>query len=180
MRTKPSKRIVAVFCLAMMMVISVLLASAALAQATQQAEVTESVPKAPENDFTVSIYKALDTKKAERLSFNDKYKQGKTDMDVEIVISYYNWAVNDDDYWNRQLNIETKTKEGDVIEKIVKSGFGDLGYVKKGDPKTQDVFRKEKITMSGNVARAVMVDMEIGEVEKTRYRALLQKFVLAQ
>ena len=101
-------------------------------------------------------------------------------MEVEIVFSYYNWAVNDDDYWNRQLNIETKTKEGDVIEKIVKSGFGDLGYVKKGDPKTQDVFRKEKITVTGNVARAVMIDMVIGEPEKTRYRSLLEKFVLAK
>jgi hypothetical protein len=171
---------VPVFCLALMGVILGLLPSLALSQAAQQAEVVESVPKAPENDFTVSIYKTLDMKKAEKLSFKDKYRQEKTDMEVEIVFSYYNWAVNDDDYWNRQLNIETKTKEGDVIEKIVKSGFGDLGYVKKGDPKTQDVFRKEKITVTGNVARAVMIDMVIGEPEKTRYRSLLEKFVLAK
>ena len=48
--------------------------------------------------------------------------------------------------------IDTKTTDGFVVEKIVKSGFGELGYVKQGDAKTQDVYRKEKITVSGGQA----------------------------
>jgi hypothetical protein len=152
----------------------------AFSQAAAQQEVSDSVPKAPDNDFTVQVFKALDEKKADRLTFKEKYKQDKTEIEVELVISYYNWSINDSDYWNRQINIETKTKEGDVIEKIVKSGFGELGYVKKGDAKTQDVFKKEKVTGTGDAARAVMVDMEIGEKEKQRYRSILEKHVLAK
>jgi hypothetical protein len=150
----------------------------AQAQQPQQEEKTEEVPKPPKDDFTVSVYKALDEKKAEKLSFKDRYRVDKSDQDVEIVIAYYNWSVSPEDFWNRQINIETKTKEGYVVEKITKSGFGDLGYVKAGDPKTQDSFKKEKITVSGDTATATMVDMPIGKAENDRYHNLLEKFVL--
>lgn len=148
------------------------------AQQEEKKETGEEVPKPPKDDFTVQVYKLLDEKKADKLSFKDKYKQDKTESDVDIVISYYNWSVSPDDYWNRQISIDTKVKEGFVIEKIVKSGFGELGYVKQGDKKTQDVFRKEKITESGGVQTATMMDMEIGPAEKERYHHLLQKFVV--
>jgi hypothetical protein len=160
------------------------LPAVAQAQATGQTpqeekkESGEEIPKPSKDDFTVQVYSLLDEKKSDKLTFKDKYKQDKTDLDVDVVISYYNWALSTDDYWNRQISIETKNKEGFVIEKIVKSGFGELGYVKPGDKKTQDVFRKEKITVSGDVATATMTDAEIGPAEKERYHHLLQKFVL--
>jgi hypothetical protein len=150
----------------------------AQAQQPQQEEKTEEVPKPPKDDFTVSVYKALDEKKAEKLNFKDRYRVDKSDQEVEIVITYYNWSVNPDDFWNRQINIETKTKEGYVVEKITKSGFGDLGYLKPGDKKTLDSFRKEKITVTGDTATATMVDMQIGKVENDRYHNLVDKFVL--
>ena len=126
----------------------------------------------------VEVYKALDEKKSERLTFKDKYKQEKTEADVDVIVSYYNWSVGPDDYWNRQISIDTKNKEGFVIEKIVKSGFGELGFVKPGEKKTQDVFKKEKVTESGGVATATMVDAEIGTPEKQRFHHLMQKFIL--
>jgi heme/copper-type cytochrome/quinol oxidase subunit 2 len=142
----------------------------------------ESIPKPPENDFTVQVYKALDAKKAERLSFKDKYRPELSikEIDVEVIVTYYNWSVNEEDYWNRQLNIETKNEFGDVVEKIVKTGFGDLGYVKKGDAKTQDTFNSEKITSSGGALRSVMADVPIGEKQKQRYRSVLEKFILGK
>jgi hypothetical protein len=136
------------------------------------------VPKPPKDDFTVQIYKALDGQKATSLKAKDKYKQDKTEEDVEIVLSYFNWALSEEDYWNRQITIDTKTTDGFVIEKLVKSGFGDFGYVKPGDTKTQDVYRKEKITVTGNQATATMADAEIGAPEKERFRKLLEKLVL--
>jgi hypothetical protein len=149
------------------------------AQAAQEkTEVKESIPKPPENDFVVQIYKALDAKKTDRLTFKEKYKVDKTETDIEVVLSYYNWSVNDDDFWNRQLSIEFKTTDGFIVEKIVKSGFGDLGYVKKGDDKTQDVYKKEKIITSGGTSRAVMNDLQIGDAEKLRFRSLLEKYVV--
>jgi hypothetical protein len=160
------------------------LPAVAQAQATGQTpqeekkESGEEIPKPSKDDFTVHVYNLLDEKKADKLTFKDKYKQDKTELDVDVVISYYNWALSGDDYWNRQISIETKNKEGFVIEKIVKSGFGDLGYVKPGDKKTQDVFRREKITVSGDVATATMADAQIGPAEKERYHHLLEKFVL--
>ena len=150
----------------------------AMAQQAQREEKTGEVPKPPKDDFTVSVYKALDEKKAEKLTFKDKYKVDKADEDVEVIISYYNWSVNADDFWNRQLNIEIKTKEGFVVEKISKSGFGELGYVKTGEKKTLDSYKKEKITVSGGTATATMLDMEIGKAENDRYHNLLGKFVL--
>ena len=150
----------------------------AQSQQAQQEEKSEEVPKAPKEDFTVSVYRALDEKKAEKLTFKDKYKIDKAEEPVEIVITYYNWSVSSEDYWNRQISIDTKNKEGFVVEKITKSGFGDLGYVKPGDKKTLDTFKKEKITVSGNTATATMVDMQIGKVENDRYHDLLDKFVL--
>ncbi len=139
---------------------------------------TTEVPKPPKDDVTVQVYRVLDENKANKLTFKEKYKHDKTEEDVEIVVNYFNWAVSDDDYWNRQLSIDIKNKDGFVIEKIVKSGFGELGYVKEGDQKTQDIFRKEKITESGGVATATMVDAEIGPVEKGRYQHIIQKYVL--
>ncbi len=151
------------------------------AQAAQEkTEVSDSIPKPPENDFMVQVYKALDTKKTDRLTFKEKYKVDKTDTDIEVVVSYYNWAVNDEDYWNRQLSIEFKTMDGYVVEKIVKSGFGDLGYKKKGDDKTQDVYKKEKIVASGKESRAVMMDLQIGDPEKQRFHSLLEKYVVGK
>jgi hypothetical protein len=141
------------------------------------AQDTSDIPKPPENDLMVKVYKALDAKKADRLTFNEKYKVDKTDVDIEVVVSYYNWAVNDEDFWNRQLSIEFKTKDGFVVEKILKSGFGDLGYVKKGDDKTQDVYKKEKIVTSGGSSKAVMMDLQIGDAEKQRFKSLLDKYV---
>lgn len=149
-------------------------AAAEQAQEEKKAE----VPKPPQDDFTVRVYKALDEKKVTKLTLKDKYKQDKTVEDVEIILSYYNWATSDDDFWNRQISLDTKTHDGFVIEKIVKSGFGDFGYVKAGDSKTQDVYRKEKITVSGGQATATMADAEIGNEEKARFHSLLEKMVL--
>jgi hypothetical protein len=148
-------------------------------QAPPQEEKKDAeVPKAPKDDFMVQVYQALDAKKTEKLTHKEKYKQDKSEEDVEVVLSYFNWAVSDDDYWNRQISIDTKTTDGFVVEKIVKSGFGELGYVKQGDTKTQDVYRKEKITVTGGQATATMADAEIGAAEKDRFRKLLDRMVL--
>jgi hypothetical protein len=136
------------------------------------------VPKAPKDDFMVQVYQALDAKKTEKLTHKEKYKQDKSEEDVEVVLSYFNWAVSDDDYWNRQISIDTKTTDGFIVEKIVKSGFGELGFVKEGDAKTQDVYRKEKVTVSGGQATATMADAEIGPAEKERFHKLLERMVL--
>src|SRR5262245_56394288 len=148
-------------------------------QAPPQEEKKDAdVPKAPKDDFMVQVYQALDAKKTEKLTQKEKYKQDKTEEDVEVILSYFNWAVSDDDYWNRQITIDTKTTDGFVIEKIVKSGFGELGYVKQGDTKTQDVYRKEKVTVTGGQATATMADAEIGPAEKARFHKLLDRMVL--
>jgi hypothetical protein len=148
------------------------------AQTPQEEKKEAEVPKPPRDDFLVTIYKALDEQKATSLKAKDKYKHDKTEEDVEIVLSYFNWAVAEDDYWNRQISIDTKTTDGFIVEKMVKSGFGELGYVKPGDAKTQDVYRKEKITISGDQATATMADAEIGTAEKERFRKLLERLVL--
>jgi hypothetical protein len=147
-------------------------------EAPQEEKKDMEVPKPPNDDFTVQIYRTLDEKKATTLKMKDKYKHDKMEEDVEVILSYFNWGVSDDDYWNRQITIDTKTTDGFVIEKIVKSGFGDLGYVKPGETKTQDVFRKEKVTVAGGQATATMADAEIGASEKERFRKLLEKLVL--
>ncbi len=148
------------------------------AQTQQEEKKEEEIPKPAKDDFMVDVYKTLDEKKSEKLTFKDKYKQDKTESDVDVVILYYNWSVSPDDYWNRQISIDTKNKEGFVIEKIVKSGFGELGFVKPGEKKTQDVFKKEKVTESKGVATATMVDAEIGAAETQRFHHLMQKFIL--
>ena len=147
------------------------------AQPQEEKKDTE-VPKAPKDDFMVQVYQALDAKKTDKLSHKEKYKQDKSEEDVEVVLSYFNWAVSDDDYWNRQISIDTKTTDGFIVEKIVKSGFGELGYVKQGDTKTQDVYRKEKVTVTGGQATATMADAEIGPAEKERFHKLLDRLVL--
>jgi hypothetical protein len=151
---------------------------AGAAQAQQEDKKDQEVPKAPKDDFMVQVYQMLDQKKATKLTLKDKYKHDKMEEDVEIILSYFNWAVADDDYWNRQITLDTKTREGFIVEKMVKSGFGDLGYVKQGDSKTQDVYRREKITVTGDQATATMADGEIGTPEKERFRKLLEKMVL--
>jgi len=159
-----------------------LLANQAKGQAPQAPPHEEKkdaeVPKAPKDDFMVQVYQALDAKKTEKLTHKEKYKQDKTEEDVEVVLSYFNWAVSDDDYWNRQISLDTKTTDGFIVEKIVKSGFGDLGYVKQGDSKTQDVYRKEKVTVTGGQATATMADAEIGPAEKERFHKLLDRMVM--
>jgi hypothetical protein len=148
-------------------------------QAPPQEEKKDSeVPKAPKDDFMVRVYQTLDAKKTEKLTLKEKYKQDKSEEDVEVILSYFNWAVSDDDYWNRQITIDTKTTDGFIVEKIVKSGFGDLGYVKQGDSKTQDVYRKEKVTVTGGQATATMADAAIGPAEKERFHKLLDRMVL--
>jgi len=173
--------------LAMTMTVSLdrvrVLANQAKGQAPQATPPQEEkkdaeVPKAPKDDFMVQVYQALDAKKTEKLTHKEKYKQDKSEEDVEVVLSYFNWAVSDDDYWNRQISIDTKTTDGFVVEKMVKSGFGELGYVKQGDTKTQDVYRKEKITVTGGQATATMADAEIGPAEKERFHKLLDRMVL--
>ena len=172
--------------LAMTMTVSLdrvrVLANQAKGQAPQAPPQEEKkdveVPKAPKDDFMVQVYQALDAKKTEKLTHKEKYKQDKSEEDVEVVLSYFNWAVSDDDYWNRQISIDTKTTDGFVVEKIVKSGFGELGYVKQGDKKSQDVYRKEKITVTGGQATATMADAEIGPAEKERFHKLLDRMVL--
>ncbi len=182
MRRKPTISTLAGFSISLIGFIAMWVLPISLqAQAAQEkTEVNESIPKPPENDFMVQVYKALDSKKTDRLTFKEKYKVDKTDTDIEVVLSYYNWAINDEDFWNRQLSIEFKTTDGYVVEKIVKSGFGDLGYVKKGDDKTQDVYKKEKIVASGKDSRAVMMDLQIGGPEKQRFRSLLEKYVVGK
>jgi len=147
-------------------------------QAPAQEEKKAEVPKAPKDDFMVQVYQALDAKKTEKLTQKEKYKHGQSEEDVEVELSYFNWSVADDDYWNRQITIATKTADGFVVEKIVKTGFGELGYVKEGDSKTQDIYRKEKITVSGGQATATMADSEIGPAEKERFHKLLNGMVL--
>jgi hypothetical protein len=147
-------------------------------EAPQEEKKDMEVPKPPKDDFTVEVYRTLDEKKVTTLKMKDKYRHDKMEEDVEVILSYFNWGVSDDDYWNRQITIDTKTTDGFVIEKIVKSGFGDLGYVKPGETKTQDVFRKEKVTVTGGQATATMSDAEIGASEKERFRKLLEKLVL--
>jgi hypothetical protein len=148
-------------------------------QAPPQEEKKDAdIPKAPKDDFMVQVYQALDAKKTEKLTHKEKYKQDKSEEDVEVILSYFNWAVSDDDYWNRQISIDTKTTDGFVVEKIVKSGFGELGYVKQGDTKSQDVYRKEKITVTGGQATATMADAVIGPAEKERFHKLLDRMVL--
>ena len=92
----------------------------------------------------VQVYQALDAKKTEKLTHKEKYNRDKSEEDVEVVLSYFNWAISDDDYWNRQITIDTKTTDGFCCRNIVKSGFGELGYVKQGDAKPR-TNRKEKI-----------------------------------
>jgi hypothetical protein len=148
-------------------------------QAPPQEEKKDAeVPKAPKDDFMVQVYQALDAKKTEKLTHKEKYKQDKSEEDVEVILSYFNWAVSDDDYWNRQISLDTKTTDGFIVEKIVKSGFGELGYVKQGDTKTHDVYRKEKVTVTGGQATATMADAEIGPAEKERFHKLLDRMVL--
>jgi len=136
------------------------------------------VPKAPKDDFMVQVYQALDAKKTEKLTHKDKYKQDKTEEDVEVVLSYFNWAVSDDDYWNRQITIATKTTDGFVVEKMVKSGFGELGYVLEGGKETKDEYHKEKVTVTGGQATATMAKVAIGQAEKERFHKLLDRMVL--
>ena len=123
------------------------------------------VPKAPPGDFMVSIYKALDEKQIEKLSIKDKFKHYKEELDVEIELRYFNWALNSEDYWDRQIHVDVKLKDGYVIEKYTKSGFGEFGYIKPGDTETKDVYRKEKITESGGQSVATMCDCPIGAPE---------------
>jgi len=62
-------------------------------QADKSEKKEEEVPKPPKDDFLVLIYKALDEKKATSMKVKEKYKHDKTEEDVEIVLSYFNWAV---------------------------------------------------------------------------------------
>jgi hypothetical protein len=136
------------------------------------------VPKPPAGDFMVEIYKVLDEKKIETLKIKDKFKHYKEDLEVEIELKYFNWALNSEDFWNRQVHIDVKMKDGYVIEKFVKNGFGEFGYVKPGDTETKDVYRKELITESGGQSVATMCDCPIGAPEKQRFQMLVQKMVL--
>ena len=133
------------------------------------------VPKPPPGDFMVNIYKALDEKKVETLKIKDKFKHYKEDLEVEIELKYFNWALNSEDFWNRQIHIDVKMKDGYVIEKFVKSGFGEFGYVKPGETESKDVYRKELITESGGQSVATMCDCPIGAPEKQRFQMLVQK-----
>ena len=136
------------------------------------------VPKPPPGDFLVEVYKVLDEKKVEKLTIKDKFKHYKEELEVEIDLKYFNWALNPDDFWNRQIHVDIKMKDGYVIEKFVKNGFGEYGYVKPGETETKDVYRKELITESGGQSVATMCDCPIGTPEKQRFHLLLQKIVL--
>ena len=136
------------------------------------------VPQAPQNDFTVQVYQKMDEAKLETASFKDQFEIDQVSQDVEVVITYFNWSLNNKDYWNRQINIDTKSSSGATVEHITKSGFGDLGYVLEGEPATKDVYRAEKVVVRGEVATARMVDAEIGPEEKERFKYLMTKFVL--
>src|SRR6187200_3368198 len=71
-------------------------AKAQTPQAPPQEEKKEAeVPKAPKDDFMVQVYQALDARKTEKLTHKEKYKQDKSEEDVEVVLSYFNWAVSD-------------------------------------------------------------------------------------
>ena len=135
-------------------------------------------PKPAEDDFTVQVYKKLDQAQMETASFKDQYEIDQVNQDVEVVITYYNWSVSNKDYWNRQINIDTKMLSGAIVEHITKSGFGDLGFVPEGKSVTSDVYRKEQVVVRGEVATARMVDKEIGPEERDRFKYLMTKFVL--
>lgn len=139
---------------------------------------TAEDPKPPEDDFTVQVYKKMDQAKLETASFKDQFEIDKVSQDVEVVITYYNWSISGNDYWNRQINIDTKAPSGATIEHITKSGFGDLGYVPEGKAATSDVYRKELVVVRGEVATARMVDKEIGPEERDRFKDLMTRFVL--
>lgn len=136
------------------------------------------VPKAPQNDFTVQVYQKMDEAKLQTASFKDRFEIDQVSQDVEVVITYYNWSLNNKDYWNRQIGIDTRSPSGDTVEHITKSGFGDLGYVLEGEPATKDVYRAEQVVVRGEVATARMVDKEIGPEEQERFKYLMTKFVL--
>jgi hypothetical protein len=136
------------------------------------------VPKAPPDDFMVEVYKALDEKKLEKLSIKDKFKHYKEDLDVEISLTYFNWSLKPDDYYNRQIHVDTKMKDGYVIETFVKNGFGEFANVVPGETATKDVYRKEIITESGGQSVATMCECPVAATEKRRFQALVQKIVL--
>ncbi|MFN8005932.1 MAG: hypothetical protein U0V70_02650 [Terriglobia bacterium] len=133
------------------------------------------VPTPPPGDFMVTIYKTLDGKNVEKLNMKDKFKHYKEDLDVDIELRYFNWALRPEDYWNRQVHIDVKLKDGYVIEKFVKNGFGEFGYVKAGDKDSKDVYRKEVITESNGQSVASMCDCPIGAPEKQRFQMLVEK-----
>ena len=135
------------------------------------------VPKPPPGDFMVTVYKALDEKQTEKINIKDKFKHYKEELDVEIELRYFNWALNSEDYWDRQVHLDIKLKDGYVVEKYMKSGFGEFGYIKPGDTETKDIYRTEKITESGGQSVATMCDCPIGAPEKQRFQMLLQKMV---
>jgi hypothetical protein len=136
------------------------------------------VPKPTEGDFTVQVYKKMDEAKMQTVSFKDTFKDDQSSQNVEVVITYYNWSISGNDYWNRQINIDTKAPSGAILENIVKSGFGELGYVAEGETNTADVYRKEQVFTEGDVATARMVQMDIGATERDRFRYLMTKFIL--
>ncbi len=136
------------------------------------------VPKPPQNDFTVQVYQKMDEAELQTASFKDQFEIDQVSQDVEVVITYYNWSLNNKDYWNRQIGIDTRSPAGDTVEHITKSGFGDLGYVLEGEPATKDVYRAEQVVVRGEVATARMVDKEIGPEEQARFKYLMTKFVL--
>ena len=148
------------------------------ASAEDQGEQKEvEVPVPPPGDFMVSVYKALDEKHIETLSIKDKFKHYKEELDVEIELRYFNWSLNSEDYWNRQIHVDIKLKDGYVIEKFTKTGFGEFGYIRPGNKETKDIYRKEIITESGGQSVATMCDCPIGAPEKQRFQALVQKMV---
>ena len=136
------------------------------------------VPRPPQNDFTVQVYQKMDQADLQTASFKDQFEIDQVSQDVEVVITYYNWSLNNKDYWNRQISIDTKAPSGVTVEHITKSGFGDLGFVAEGKAVTSDVYRAEQVVVRGEVATARMVDKEIGPEEKERFKYLMTKFVL--
>ncbi|MEW5974806.1 MAG: hypothetical protein AB1898_03255 [Acidobacteriota bacterium] len=140
--------------------------------------VPDDHPIAPEGDLTVKVYKALDNAQKTHLTFKDRQKVGQHEVDVDVVVDYFNWCLSDDDFWNRQLSIEIRNKDGFVIEKIVKSGFGELGFILAGETKTRDAYRLEQVRSSGDSLIATLEDLEIKAAEKARYRELVEKFLL--
>ena len=145
----------------------------------EKGEQTEAdVPKPPPGDFMVEVYKALDEKKVEKLSIKDKFRHYKEDLDVEINLTYFNWSLKPEDFWNRQIHVDTKMKDGYIIEKFVKNGFGEFAYVRPGETETKDVYRKEIITESGGRSVATMSECPVGAAEKQRFQHLVEKIVL--